>query len=86
MKREEYVQMRNSNTISMELAWEFYQKTPHKSPKVPIQLFEQIFPMFLQGILMFNSTIDKLYLHYDMKFNVHKLDGIFKGQTISKYY
>jgi len=85
MNREQYIELRNKGQLSLELAWEFYQETPHHNPKIPFQTFAQLFPMFLNQMMMMGKNLDKLFLHYDMKFNVHLLEGTYKGKTISKY-
>jgi hypothetical protein len=86
MTREEYLKLRNDNQISLELAWEYYQETPHPTSKVPPQMFAQLFTIYCNQIMMMGKSLDKMFLHYDMKFNIHLLEGTYKGKQIFKYY
>lgn len=78
MTKEQYLHLRNSGQIDLNLAWEYYNEVEHPSPKLPQQHFFQLFQMWLgMGV----ATMEKFYKHYDVKFGVNKLtfkDNSFK--------
>ncbi len=72
MNKQQYIQSRNNNQINMELAWEMYINTEHSTPKVPQQIFYQIFPYWLQMV----GNVEYYLSYYDQKFEVMKLIGL----------
>ena len=76
--REEYLSTRNNNQIHLNLIYKFYMDTKHETRKLPFEIFQQIFPMWLQH---FQPTLEHYYQHFDMEFNIVKItmkDGKFK--------
>lgn len=69
-QKQHYINTRNQSQIDMNLAYELYVETEYPTPKVPIQIFQQLFNHWLQ---FGGSNLEKYFKHYDQKFNVRML-------------
>ena len=70
LNKEQYLHLRNSGQIDLNLAWEYYNEVEHHVAKLPYQHFIQLFQMWLG---MGAATMEHFNRHYDVKFGVNKL-------------
>lgn len=81
MDKEQYLHLRNSGQIDLNLAWEYYNQTEswildengNTVPKLPFPFFMQLFQMWLSSGM---ATLERFYKHYDIKFGVNKLTQV----------
>ena len=75
--KQEYLHSRNNNQIHLGLVWEFYIETKHERPKIPYQMFEQLFQVWANN---FQPSLERYFIHFDTKFDIMKLT-LKTGQT-----
>ncbi len=66
MNKEQYLKNKLEGKIDFESAYEMYMETDHPTPKVPLQVFVQVFPMWFQ---MNSGDVRKYWEFYDKKFD-----------------
>lgn len=67
MKKSEYLNLRNSNTLHLGLLYEFYINSEYSNPKLPYEVFTNLFQMWLSH---FGSNLEKFFKFYDNKFGI----------------
>ena len=80
MTREQYLQHRNNNQMIYELFWEYYQNNCDNPLITDFQTFIQAFSHFntIFPVLQY----EKVFRHYDNKFNVMKIMDLKTNQII----
>jgi len=82
MNREQYLQMRSSNQISIELIYDYYNKFNNiEEYKFNIQSFAGLFQQFTS---YFGFNPNSLFEYYDKEFKINSIRN--KEGLIIKYY
>ena len=70
MTKQEYIDQRSRNVIDLRLAWEMYNNVSHPHPKVPGEIFQQLFPHYINLV---NGDMTEYWNYHDKHFNVNQL-------------
>jgi hypothetical protein len=82
MIREEYIKIRNSNSIDFELFYDYY--TTHCKEPI-IKTIEEFIPTFIQWLnTLINPMFTEVFEYYDAKFNITRIINL-KTNQIIKY-
>lgn len=75
MTKEHYIACRNSGQIDLQLAWEMYINTEHSTQKIPIHIFHQLFPQWIQFQSQWGGAdfLGNYFAYYDQKFELREL-------------